>query len=196
MPRRPAGGRHRTRAGRPSSMAGGLDAAGPDWRAGTPISPSPHAGQGRRLRPAGQPHLRGRISVYRQRPMQTSFSLGPDSVLSGFPGHRPVFSPSERIDPARWEQATPQGLYRLRDWHTFRHTGGPTRGCRTTTAPRIGGRRERDQPARNAARLAQPSGPIRYRSWTAEHPAVLADGWPCSRPAGVLGLEGCPIRHR
>jgi len=39
-------------------------------------------------------------SIYRHTAMQTSFSLGPDSTISGFPGHRPAFSPSECIDPA------------------------------------------------------------------------------------------------
>ena len=58
-------------------------------------------------------------SIYRHSAVQTTFSLGPDSVLSGFPGHRPAFSPSEFVEPARWEEVTVGGLYRVRDWHTF-----------------------------------------------------------------------------
>ena len=58
-------------------------------------------------------------SIYRHSAVQTNFSLGPDSVLSGYPGHRPAFSPSEPIEAGRWEKTPLAGVYRIRDWHTF-----------------------------------------------------------------------------
>jgi len=131
-------------------------------------------------------------SIYRHTAMQTTFSLGPDSAVSGFPGHRPAFSPSEFIDPARWEQVTPSGLYRLRDWHTFL---GYTWRMNAWMEDyygnaRVGGPGENvTSLSRNRAHLARPFRPIRCLPLDRDTPQVLVDGVALQQAGGVLGLE-------
>ena len=135
-------------------------------------------------------------SIYRHSAVQTTFSLGPDSVLSGFPGHRPAFSPSEFVEPARWEEVTVGGLYRVRDWHTF--LGG---NCRMNSWPQdyygnmhVGGRDENvSSLGRDSAKLAEPFRPIRIVQLDRDTPQVLVDGVALQQAGGVLGLEEFPI---
>ncbi len=63
-------------------------------------------------------------SIYRDTAMQTSFWMGPEGKITGWPGERPAFSPSECLAPARWEKYDSAGtadsrVWRVRDWHTF-----------------------------------------------------------------------------
>jgi hypothetical protein len=135
-------------------------------------------------------------SIYRHSAVQTTFSLGPDSVFSGFPGHRPAFSPSELIEPGRWEKLPSDGLYRIRDWHTFLGSN-----CRQHSWPedyygnmRLGGREANlTSLSRNSARLAEPFRPIRFLCLDRDTPQVLCDGVALQQAGGVLGLEDLPI---
>ncbi|MBL7039439.1 MAG: right-handed parallel beta-helix repeat-containing protein [Pirellulaceae bacterium] len=135
-------------------------------------------------------------SIYRHTAMQTSYSLGPESVISGFPGHRPAFSPSEFIEPNRWERVDEAGLHRIRDWHTFLGYN-----CRANAwmqdfygNSRIGGS-EADNTAlaRNRNQLTEPFRPIRFLMLDRDTPQVLADGVSLQLAGGVLGLEEFPI---
>ena len=86
----------------------GLDAQGRDCGLGTPEKPFATLAKALALARWGS-RIYIRDSIYRHTAMQTTFSLGPDSIVSGFPGHRPTFSPSEFIAPSRWQQVTPVG---------------------------------------------------------------------------------------
>ncbi len=131
-------------------------------------------------------------SIYRHTAIQTTFSLGPDAVISGFPGHRPAFSPSEAIAPSRWQKVSDAGLYRVRDWHTFlgygsrgdswiadwwgnSHIGGPDANVSSLS--------------RGSAKLAEPFRPVRYVMLDRDTPQVLADGIALQPAGGVLGME-------
>ena len=135
-------------------------------------------------------------SIYRHTAVQTTFSLGPDSVLSGLPGHRPVFSPSEFIAPQRWEKADSTGLYRLRDWHTSLGYN-----CRHHAwmldfygNGRIGGLGENvTNLRRDLNRLAEPFRPVSQLILDRDTPQVLADGVALQQAGGVLGLEDFSI---
>ena len=135
-------------------------------------------------------------SIYRHTAMQTSFSLGGDSVIGGFPGRRPAFSPSEQIDSARWEKVTAAGVHRIRDWHTFLGYN-----CRMNAwmqdfygNSRIGGPEANVTAlSRNREELAQPFRPIRHLILDRDTPQVLADGIALQLAGGVLGLEEFPI---
>ena len=81
----------------------GLDAQGRDCGLGTPEKPFATLAKALALARWGS-RIYIRDSIYRHTAMQTTFSLGPDSIVSGFPGHRPTFSPSEFIAPSRWQQ--------------------------------------------------------------------------------------------
>ena len=137
-------------------------------------------------------------SIYRHTAMQTTFSLGSESVVSGFPGHRPAFSPSEYIEPARWERlksvngSGSSGLYRLRDWHTFLGYN-----CRMNAwaldyygNTRVGGSgANHTNLSRNLAQVGEPFRPIRYLTLDRDTPQVLVDGVALQQAGGVLGLE-------
>ena len=169
----------------------GLDAAGRDCGLGTAARPFATLAKAAAFARWGS-RIYVKDSIYRHAAVQTSFSLGPDSLLSGFPGHRPAFSPSEVIEPGRWEKLTPGGLHRIRDWHTFL---GYT--CRANCWPedyygnmRIGGREANvANLSRNAGRLSEPFRPIRCGHLDRDTPQVLCDGVALQQAGGVLGLE-------
>ncbi len=83
----------------------GLDAQGRDCGLGTSDKPFATLAKALALARWGS-RIYIRDSIYRHTAMQTTFSLGPDAVVSGFPGHRPAFSPSEFIAPSRWEKVS------------------------------------------------------------------------------------------
>jgi hypothetical protein len=173
----------------------GLDARGFDCGLGTADRPFATLAKAAAFARWGS-RIYVRDSVYRHTAMQTTFSLGPDSVVSGFPGHRPVFSPSEYVDPSRWEKVTEAGLYRLRDWHTFLGYN-----CRTNAwaldfygNARIGGPGENvTSLVRNRAKVGEPFRPIRFLTLDRDTPQLLADGVALQQAGGVLGLEELPI---
>ena len=168
-----------------------LDAHGRDCGAGTPAQPFSTLAKALAFARWGA-RIYIKDGIYRHAAIQTTFALGPDSVISGFPGHRPAFSPSEFIEPGRWEQATPAGLYRIRDWHTFL-------GYNSRMHPwmadwygnaRIGGAGANVTALeRNTANVRAPFRPVRYLPLDRDTPQVLADGVALQPAGGVLGLE-------
>ncbi len=180
-------------AGRATIVDGsvGLDAEGRDRGLGSAQSPFATLAKAAAMARRGS-RIYVKDSIYRHTAMQTTFSLGPDSLLSGFPGHRPVFSPSESVEPDHWEQVTPEGLYRIRDWHTFLGSN-----CRLNAwmqdfygNSHIGGLEEnKTSLSRNRAKLAEPFRPIRFLTLDRDTPQVLADGVALQQAGGVLGLE-------
>ena len=190
----------------------GLDAQGRDCGRGTPDQPFATLAKALALARWGS-RIYVRDAIYRHTAMQTTFSLGPEAVVSGVPGHRPTFSPSEFIATSRWEEvsggsepagadargdrslsaiAGQPGLYRLRDWHTFL---GYT--CRANAwvldyygNARVGGAGENATSlSRNLARVGDPFRPIRYLTLDRDTPQVLVDGVALQPAGGVLGLE-------
>ncbi len=169
----------------------GLDAQGHDGGLGTADRPFATLAKAMSFARWGS-RIYIKDSIYRHTAVQTTFSLGPDSVVSGFPGHRPAFSPSEYIAPSRWERLTPSGLHRLRDWHTFL---GYT--CRMNAwaldfygNTRVGGAAENvTSLSRNLAQVGKPFRPIRHLTLDRDTPQVLVDGVALQQAGGVLGLE-------
>ncbi len=184
-------------AGRAAIVDGtvGLDARGFDCGLGTADQPFATLAKAAAFARWGS-RIYVRDAIYRHTAMQTTFSLGPDSVISGVPGHRPVFSPSEQLPPGGWDKVTEAGLYRLRDWHTFLGYN-----CRTNAwmldfygNARIGGPGENVTTlVRNRAKLAEPFRPIRCLTLDRDTPQILADGVALQPAGGVLGLEEFPI---
>lgn len=180
-------------AGRATLVDGsvGLDAQGRDTGLGTPDKPFATLAKALAFARWGS-RIYVKDSIYRHTAMQTSFSLGPDSLVSGFPGHRPAFSPSEFIASARWERLTPAGLHRLRDWHTFLGYN-----CRANSwtldyygNTRVGGAGENvTSLSRNLSQVGKPFRPIRYLTLDRDTPQVLLDGVALQQAGGVLGLE-------
>lgn len=172
-----------------------LDAAGRDGGLGTAEHPFATLAKAMAFARWGA-RIYIKDSIYRHTAVQTTFSLGPDSVVSGFPGHRPAFSPSEFIAPHRWERLetkpTDSGLHRIRDWHTFLGYN-----CRTNAwaldfygNTRVGGSRENvTSLSRNLLQAGEPFRPIRYLTLDRDTPQVLIDGVALQQAGGVLGLE-------
>ena len=173
----------------------GLDAAGRDCGLGTVERPFATLAKAAAFARWGS-RIYVKDSIYRHSGVQTTFALGPDSVLSGFPGHRPAFSPSESIEPGRWEKLPLAGVYRIRDWHTFlgyNHRAN----CWAEDYygnMRLGGREANvTSLSRNSARLADPFRPIRYLYLDRDTPQVLCDGVALQQAGGVLGMEELSI---
>jgi hypothetical protein len=172
-----------------------LDAAGRDCGLGTLEKPFATVAKAAAFTRWGS-RIYVKDAIYRHSAVQTTFSLGPDSVFSGFPGHRPAFSGSELIEAGRWEKAAPAGLYRIRDWHTFLGYN-----CRAHCWPedyygnmRLGGKDENVLSlSRNLAKLAEPFRPIRFLYLDRDTPQVLCDGVALQQAGGVLGLEDFSI---
>jgi len=173
----------------------GLDVAGRDCGLGTVERPFATLAKAAAFARWGS-RIYVKDSIYRHSAVQTTFSLGPDSLLSGFPGHRPAFSPSESIEAGRWEKLASGGLYRIRDWHTFLGYN-----CRANCWPEdyygnmhLGGREANVTClSRNSARIAEPFRPIRFLCLDRDTPQVLCDGVALQQAGGVLGLEDLPI---
>ena len=172
-----------------------LDENGYDRGLGTPVSPFATLAKAMAFARSGS-RVYVKDSIYRHTAMQTSFSLGPNSAISGFPGHRPAFSPSEFIEPARWEKVHAAGMHRIRDWHTFLGYNHRMNAWMQDFwgNSRIGGPEANVTAlSRNRQELAQPFRPIRHLMLDRDTPQVLADGIALQLAGGVLGLEEFPI---
>jgi hypothetical protein len=173
-----------------------LDAAGRDLGLGTAAKPFSSLAKALAFGRWGS-RIYVKDSIYRDTAMQTSFSFGPEGTLSGFPGQRPAFSPSECIAPARWEKFDSGGkasadLYRIRDWHTFLggncrhnawmedwygnfHIGGPEANVTSLS--------------RDRAKLAEPFRRIGHIDLDRDTSQLLWDGIALQPAGGVLGME-------
>ena len=190
-----------------------LDAAGRDLGLGTKEKPFSTLAKALAFGRWGS-RIYVKDSIYRDSAMQTSFSFGPEGTLSGFPGQRPAFSPSECVAPARWEKydATensedtgkmPVGhmgkmpiphadLYRIRDWHTFlggnfRHNAWMQDWYGNFN---IGGKDQNVTAlSRDRARLAEPFRRIGSIELDRDTSQLLWDGVALQPAGGVLGME-------
>ena len=173
-----------------------LDAAGRDLGLGTAAKPFSSLAKALAFGRWGS-RIYVKDSIYRDTAMQTSFSFGPEGTLSGFPGQRPAFSPSECIAPARWEKFDSAGkasadLYRIRDWHTS--LGG---NCRHNSWMQdwygnfhIGGKDANvTSLSRDRAKLAEPFRRIGHIELDRDTSQLLWDGIALQPAGGVLGME-------